>query len=39
MKHPDIDNCCVISIPDKVYGASPEAHVVIKKDSMSELKN
>lgn len=38
MKHPDIDNCCVISIPDKVYGASPEAHVVIKKDSMSELK-
>lgn len=38
MKHPNIDNCCVISIPDKVYGASPEAHVVIKKDSMSELK-
>ena len=38
MKHPDIDKCCVISIPDKVYGASPEAHVVIKKDSMSELK-
>lgn len=38
MKHPDIDNCCVISIPDKVYGASPEAHVVIKKDNVSELK-
>lgn len=38
MKHPNIDNCCVISIPDKVYGASPEAHVVIKKDSVSELK-
>ena len=38
MKHPDIDNCCVISIPDRVYGASPEAHVVIKKDSVSELK-
>ena len=38
MKHPDIDNCCVISISDKVYGASPEAHVVIKKDSVSELK-
>lgn len=38
MKHPDIDNCCVISIPDKVYGASPEVHVVIKKDSVSELK-
>ena len=38
MKHPDIDNCCVISIPDKVYGASPEAHVVIKKDRVSELK-
>ena len=38
MKHSDIDNCCVISIPDKVYGASPEAHVVIKKDSVSELK-
>lgn len=38
MKHPDIDNCCVISIPDKVYGASPEAHIVIKKDSVSELK-
>ena len=38
IKHPDIDNCCVISIPDKVYGASPEAHVVIKKDSVSELK-
>ena len=38
MKHPDIDNCCVISIPDKVYGASPEAHIVIKKDNVSELK-
>lgn len=38
MKHPNIDNCCVISIPDKVYGASPEAHVVIKKDNVSELK-
>lgn len=38
MKHPNIDNCFVISIPDKVYGASPEAHVVIKKDSVSELK-
>lgn len=38
MKHPDIDNCCVISIPDKVYGASPEAHVVIKKDNVSKLK-
>lgn len=38
MKHPDIDNCCVISIPDKVYGASPEAHVVIKKNRVSELK-
>ena len=38
MKHPDIDNCCVISIPDKVYGASHEAHVVIKKDSVSEFK-
>ncbi len=38
MKHPNIDNCCVISIPDKVYGASPEVHVVIKKDSVSELK-
>ena len=38
MKHHDIDNCCVISIPDKVYGASPEAHVVIKKDNVSELK-
>ena len=38
MEHPDIDNCCVISIPDKVYGASPEAYVVIKKDSVSELK-
>lgn len=38
MKHPDIDNCCVISIPDKVYGASPEVHVVIKKDNVSELK-
>ena len=38
MKHPDIDNCCVISIPDKVYGSSPEAHVVIKKDRVSELK-
>ena len=38
IKHPDIDNCCVISIPDKVYGASPEAHVVIKKNKIKELE-
>mgnify|MGYP002517464049 FL=1 len=38
MKHPDIDSCCVIPIPDKVYGASPEAHVVIKKNKIKELE-
>lgn len=36
--HPDIDNCCVIAIPDQIYGFSPEAHVVVKKDSIKELK-
>ena len=36
--HPDIDSCCVIPIPDKVYGNSPEAHIVVKKDSVKELK-
>ena len=36
--HPDIDNCCVISVPDQVYGFSPEAHIVVKKDSVKELK-
>ena len=38
MEHPDIDSCCVIPIPDKVYGASPEAHIVAKKDKIRELE-
>ena len=38
VSHPKVENCCVISIPDQTYGFSPEAHVVIKKDSVSQLK-
>ena len=39
LEHPSIDKCSVISIPDKIYGASPEAHVVVKKDKIKELKD
>ena len=38
LSHPKVENCCVISIPDQTYGFSPETHVVIKKDSVSQLK-
>lgn len=37
LEHPSIDNCCVISIPSKEYGSSPEAHIVAKKDRVKEL--
>ena len=37
LEHPSIDNCCVISIPSKEYGSSPEAHIVVKKDRVKEL--
>ena len=36
--HPNVDKCCVISIPSEIYGASPEAHVVIKKEQVKELE-
>lgn len=38
LEHPSIDNCCVISIPDQIFGFSPEAHIVVKKDRVKELK-
>lgn len=38
LEHPNVDNCSVISIPNKIYGASPEAHIVVKKDKIKELK-
>ena len=38
VSHPDVDNCCVISIPSQIYGFSPEVHIVIKKDRVKELK-
>lgn len=38
VSHPDVDKCCVISIPNEVYGFSPEAHIVLKKDKVEDLK-
>lgn len=38
VEHPDINNCCVITIPSKEFGSSPEAHVVLKEDKIKEWK-
>lgn len=37
-KNPNIDNCCVITIPSKEFGSSPEAHVVLKENKIEEWK-
>ena len=41
LKNCNVESCCVISIPDKQYGSSPEAHVVIKdkKIDLEELRD
>ncbi|MGM9881463.1 MAG: class I adenylate-forming enzyme family protein [Bacilli bacterium] len=38
MGHPEVEKCCVISIPSIEYGASPEAHIVARKGKVEELK-
>ena len=38
MGHPEVEKCCVIAIPSVEYGASPEAHIVARKDKIEELK-
>lgn len=38
MGHPEVEKCCVISIPSVEHGASPEAHIVVRKDKVEELK-
>lgn len=38
MGHPEVEKCCVIAIPSVEYGASPEAHIVARKDKVEELK-
>ena len=38
MGHHEVEKCCVISIPSVEYGASPEAHIVARKDKVEELK-
>lgn len=38
MGHPDIEKCCVISIPSEEYGASPEAHIIAKNKNVDKLK-
>lgn len=38
LKNVHIDNCCVIGIPSVEFGSSPEAHIVLKDKSISDLK-
>lgn len=38
VEHNDISNCCVITIPNKEFGSSPEAHVVLKENKIGEWK-
>ena len=38
VEHNDISNCCVITIPSKEFGSSPEAHVVLKENKIGEWK-
>ena len=38
MGHPNVEKCCVISIPSLEYGSSPEAHIITKNRSVEELK-
>lgn len=37
-RHPNVDKCCVISIPSEEFGASPEAHIIAKDNSAEALK-
>lgn len=37
-EHPNVDKCCVISIPSSEFGSSPEAHITVKKELVKELK-
>lgn len=37
-RHPNVDKCCVISIPSEEFGASPEAHIIAKDNSPEVLK-
>lgn len=37
-EHPNVDKCCVISIPSAEFGSSPEAHITVKKELVKELK-
>lgn len=37
-RHPNVDKCCVISIPSEEFGASPEAHIITKDNSAEALK-
>ena len=38
IEHPDVNNCCVITIPSKEFGSSPEAHIVLKENKIEEWK-
>lgn len=38
MKNKNVDCCCVIGIPSKEFGSNAEAHIVLKKDSIEDLK-
>lgn len=38
MGHPNVEKCCVISIPSLEYGSSPEAHITTKNKNVEELK-
>lgn len=38
MGHPNVEKCCVISIPSLEYGSSPEAHITTKNKNIEELK-
>lgn len=38
IEHADVNNCCVITVPSKEYGSSPEAHVVLKENKIKEWK-
>lgn len=38
MGHPEVEKCCVISIPSTEYGSSPEAHIIARTTKVEELK-